>query len=236
MSGIPVSCDFNGDSIHDIMLYNPGVDSQGWPSMWRGDDMPPPSYGSDVMESWGGEHMIPVPGDHDGDGNDDLTVYDPHSGKWYSRDAQCDTCPPVLFGINWGAPGLQPVGALMDMPVQIVVYDTGGGLHPWNEVVPAEFRPYSTWFPPLHVILGPQQHYLMSSCRYTLGGRWYKYRWKMEAYLWDPVTGAILRQKELKGSWPAKCPPVIYGSGGSSSGDPVTPADFEAWLREFTDW
>ena len=145
-------------------------------------------------------------------------------------------CAPIIYGASWGGLGLQAVGALLDMPPQLVVYDFGGAVHAWNNALPFELRPSSSWSPVLHVLLGPQYRDLISTCNYSLGGKWYRYQYKMDAYIVDPATGAILRHEELKGSRPSSCPYIIFGGGGSSTGSQISTADFVAWVRQFTDW
>ena len=56
---------------------------------------------------WGGaECFIPVPGDYDGDGTDDMAIYEPESGLWFVKTV---TGRMLVWGLSWGGPGLVPV-------------------------------------------------------------------------------------------------------------------------------
>ncbi len=52
-----------------------------------------------------------VPGDYDGDGTDDLAVFDPNTGRWFIRTL---SGTPLLMGTTWGFPGARAVSGDYD--------------------------------------------------------------------------------------------------------------------------
>ncbi|OVE79953.1 hypothetical protein BVY02_01775 [bacterium J17] len=88
VGGIPLSADFNGDGLVDLASFNPNYQPQG--SLAGGNWAISPSYSEDgyvnpgeaIFFSWGGEAVIPVPSDYDGDGSVDLAVFDLPTGTW----------------------------------------------------------------------------------------------------------------------------------------------------------
>jgi hypothetical protein len=49
--------------------------------------------------AWGTSGDIPVPGDYDGDGDDDIAVFRPSSGYWFVQGG-----PTVAFGTSGDLP------------------------------------------------------------------------------------------------------------------------------------
>jgi hypothetical protein len=54
-----------------------------------------------------------VPGDYDGDKQDDLAIYDPNTGDWYILSL-ANITKPIVFKQNWGFPGAIPVAGDYD--------------------------------------------------------------------------------------------------------------------------
>ena len=52
---------------------------------------------------------VPAPGDFDGDGKDDLTVFRPASGTWYVRLSSTSSMLAVPFGMSGDVPVTAPV-------------------------------------------------------------------------------------------------------------------------------
>jgi hypothetical protein len=49
----------------------------------------------------------PVSGDFDGDGADDLAIFDEATGRWF---IQALDGTQIAWDANWGWPGVQPIG------------------------------------------------------------------------------------------------------------------------------
>ena len=109
--------------------------------------------GKYVEAEWGWSGTLPVPADYDGDGTDDIAIYQPSSGFWL-----------ILYDVETGAQHLQQFGTFQTRPVpgdydgdgtdDIVVYHRQTGLWSflnstegyktksfgWNVVFPPWFR------------------------------------------------------------------------------------------------
>ena len=59
---------------------------------------PPICFG----QNWGNASTDPVSGDYDGDGSDDLAVYQRIGGKWYIRSLGNPSAPAIAFDEKWG--------------------------------------------------------------------------------------------------------------------------------------
>jgi len=120
--------DYDGDGADDLAAYHPG--SGTWyivsvAALTGGGPMIAPALG------WGYPGCIPVPGDYDGDGVDDLAVYDTNRGVWYivSVAALTGGGPVILAGTTWGFPGAVTVPGDYDGDGadDVSVYDPYGG-------------------------------------------------------------------------------------------------------------
>lgn len=111
----PVIGHFAGSSLADWTDYDPAT--AAWviqPNLF-----PAPSPGSQIVVSWGGPQQLPVSGDYDGDGTNDVTVWNAAtSGAWLSTwfiKPSSGTCPSFLATLpggcywQWGLPGDIPV-------------------------------------------------------------------------------------------------------------------------------
>jgi hypothetical protein len=57
--------------------------------------------------NWGWPGVRPVSGDFDGDGKDDLAIFDENTGRWFIRAL---AGPTIAWETYWGWPGVQPIG------------------------------------------------------------------------------------------------------------------------------
>lgn len=102
---VAVPGDYDGDSRADLAVYDEVTGNwyvrrlSGSIILWAG--------------NWGFLGAVPVPGDYDGDGRADMAVYAATDlavelgivGNWYIRTVGGTT---LLWGENWGAPGMLP--------------------------------------------------------------------------------------------------------------------------------
>jgi len=124
----PVIGDYDGDGLCDLAVYN--AVSGTWYIRSLGPvglDNPPITFG----QEWGGDGLVAVPGDYDGDGIYDLAVYDLVTGDWYIRSLGPvgPDNPPIVFGQNWGGVGMTPVPGDYDGDglFDLAVYDRATG-------------------------------------------------------------------------------------------------------------
>lgn len=75
---VPISGDFDGDHIQDLVVYRPS--SGSWFMRLSGFQL---SVYSTVTVRWGQAGDVPMPGDYDGDGKTDVAVWRPSTGVWY---------------------------------------------------------------------------------------------------------------------------------------------------------
>src|SRR6185369_11820982 len=70
------------------------------------------SDGQVIFKEWGVPGVIPMPGDFDGDGKSDITVYGPSTGLWYILQSSTNFTTYTWGG--WGNPGDQPLAGDFD--------------------------------------------------------------------------------------------------------------------------
>lgn len=75
---VPVTGDFDGDHIADLVVYRPSTGA--WLMRLSTRQF---SAFSTVTVYWGQAGDVPMPGDYDGDGITDLAVFRPSTGVWY---------------------------------------------------------------------------------------------------------------------------------------------------------
>ncbi|MBI3986418.1 MAG: hypothetical protein HY343_05840, partial [Lentisphaerae bacterium] len=100
--GDPIApeCDFDGDNISEIAVYD--TLTGGWYAF-------SPLYGIEIYGlQWGGAGFLPVCGDFDGDGTTDLAAYHSDSGTWYAYSIRYGI---MAWGVQWGGPSMMPVVA-----------------------------------------------------------------------------------------------------------------------------
>jgi hypothetical protein len=68
--------------------------------------IPSSTLDSPYREQWGNTGDVPVPGDYDGDGYQDLAVWTPSTGNW---NALMSSSSNSSFLQQWGLPGDVPV-------------------------------------------------------------------------------------------------------------------------------
>jgi len=102
---VPVPGDYDGDGRADLAVYDEVTGN------WYVRRL----SGSIILwaANWGFLGAVPVPGDYDADGRADMAVYAATDlavelgivGNWYIRTVGGTT---LLYGENWGAPGMMP--------------------------------------------------------------------------------------------------------------------------------
>ena len=60
---------------------------------------------------WGWNNVEAVPGDYDGDGTNDLAIFNQSDGRWYIRKVNGDI---IAWEVYWGWPGVRPVSGDYD--------------------------------------------------------------------------------------------------------------------------
>lgn len=223
----PVSGDFDGDGTTDPVTYD-------LPSGWYEQYVSASAkweFPSNASHDWGGKGMLPVAGSYDGDALADMGVYDVNTGRWYIRRMADPYGPALIYGLQWGGPGMIPVGAPGDYPVGFVAQYATGGIHPWNGTLPGDLRP-APGTTALRALLGPERRVQISRCTYSRGSVITRYQYRMDVSIVDP-RGTIVRTGELNGSTPSSCPYVIFGGGGTRTGSRVPASALTDWLREF---
>ena len=99
---IPVPGDFDGDGIADLAVYRPSTGV--WYILSSSSLVSSPGTGTVQIAQWGLSSDIPVVGDYDGDGKDDIGVFRPSTGVWYIVRS---TNGSALIG-QWGLNGDLP--------------------------------------------------------------------------------------------------------------------------------
>jgi hypothetical protein len=98
--------DYNGDGSDDLAIYENGA--------WYICDVKHSGKKTDPIlawnHTWGIPGAIPVKADVDGDGQADLTFFDPSSGFWYEQSLD-DFNQTVVMGRQFGASTMTPIGA-----------------------------------------------------------------------------------------------------------------------------
>lgn len=111
-------CDYDGDMMSDLAVYNPYTGE--WYIY---------SFASGVLvwgAQWGGLQHVPLSGDYDGDGKADISVYDISQGYWYilSLDGRI-----LAWAHQWGGHGMTPVSGDYDGDgrTDLAVYEPENG-------------------------------------------------------------------------------------------------------------
>lgn len=96
--------DYLGRGKDEVCIYNAECD--GW---WNLAYEKKGEYnlGSAVQAHWGYSGTVPVLGDYNGDGRDDLAVFDESRGNWYVYDISNNVV--LAWQVNWGYRGCVPV-------------------------------------------------------------------------------------------------------------------------------
>ena len=102
-SDIPVPADFNGDGRADIVVYRPVKGT--WFLLLPGVNAAGAAELQFSAVRFGLPEDKPVPGDFDGDGTADITVFRPSTGVWY----HLASITGAFSAMVWGAPGDIPL-------------------------------------------------------------------------------------------------------------------------------
>ena len=95
----PVLSDFDGDAGADVASYKSNGDWTVRPSS--------SGFASPALQHLGGPGAVPVPGDYDGDGVQDIAVYRVNTGSWTALKSSSNFAS--TFSVNWGGTGFTPV-------------------------------------------------------------------------------------------------------------------------------
>ena len=101
--------DFDGDARTDISLFlpSPPIGVSKWFILESAAD-----HSTVASYQLGGFGDVPVPGDYDGDGRNDIAVYRPSSGHWFVLASGTGYGSTTV--VQWGADGDRPVPADYD--------------------------------------------------------------------------------------------------------------------------
>lgn len=109
----PLAGDFNGDGFTDIAVF------QDYARLWYFFDprtrQHPVGAKYDAGLPWGEPGDLPVAGDWNGDGRDDIGVFRPSTGEWWLREFEFSASPDIppppdtIRYFRWASPGDIPV-------------------------------------------------------------------------------------------------------------------------------
>ena len=112
---IPVPGDYDGDGKTDLALYRPDVPHLSRDRVVGGHWYileSSTNFSTSAAYQWGVTGDIPVAGDYDGDGKNDVAVYRPSTGTWFILQSSTNFTTPVVY--QWGVSTDIPVAADYD--------------------------------------------------------------------------------------------------------------------------
>jgi hypothetical protein len=149
--GTPVSGDWNGDGTDDIGVYFPG--SGTWQLDANGNLQWDGAQGGDLEFSFG-RGGVPVAGDWNGDGTDEVGIYSPNKGLWQvdtNGNRQWDGAAtddeyklsgkggdPVVG--DWDGDGRDGIGRFRNGQFEILLDPNAPNGTPGAEVIPLDYR------------------------------------------------------------------------------------------------
>src|SRR5262245_1283311 len=103
---IPKTADLDGDGRDDLIVWRPSSGTFYWLTAASGY-----SYASYGARQWGSQSLgdVPLAGDFDRDGRDDLTVWRPGTGVWFWLTASSNYAYPASGARQWGTSGDVPI-------------------------------------------------------------------------------------------------------------------------------
>ena len=102
--GVGTLDDFDGNGKSDIAVWRPSNPDGSSNGTWY--IIPSSNPGTPIVQSWGLNGDMPVPGDYDGDGKTDFAVWRSSTGQWFIIPSSNPGAPIVQ---SWGLPGDIPV-------------------------------------------------------------------------------------------------------------------------------
>lgn len=128
---IPAPADYDGDHLTDRVVVRP--DETGIAPNYRWHQrLTNFNFGFNFSLSWGTTGDIIVPGDYDGNGKADITVFRPSNGTWYTLPSIAQNAPPATStsrAFQWGTTGdiPQPADYDGDLRTDFAVFRPSAG-------------------------------------------------------------------------------------------------------------
>ena len=124
---IPVPADYDGDGWTDVAVYRPSTGRWSIRKSGQGGPINFGAYNTSLSLQWGGAGDVPVPGDYDGDGRDDVAVFRPSSGMWFLLQSTTDFTTFTALGWGTGTDLTVPADYDGDGRTDVAVFRPGTG-------------------------------------------------------------------------------------------------------------
>ena len=116
-------------------------------------------------------------------------------------------------------------------PPPLVVLDTSGAPHAWNEMLSAEWRPSSVGETELVVVVGSEREINLGTQDYIGGPPITRYRFAADVEVRQTRTGQVLHRATLLGKDPDPFPGRASVQLTRLEGEHVTAAELETWIE-----